>query len=93
MKQKITQAQAFTSTSPIKVEDVFQSASNDILSRNSTVANMLSDGTISQSEYDQETNTPAIIAKASEVESKLNKYNELQANYDVIDAQVEKDFP
>jgi len=44
-------------------------------------------------EYNQATNNPEVVAKAKDVETKTNKYNELKAEYDGIEDQVNAQFP
>ena len=93
MKQKLTEAQTFTAKNPVDVAKVTQNASDSILSNNPTLATALSDGVITMDEYNQATNNPEVVAKAKDVETKTNKYNELKAEYDDIENKVKADFP
>ena len=93
MKQKLTDAQVYTTKKPVDLQSVTQSVSGEILSNNPRTANAFSDGTLTAAEYASLTNTPEVIAKATDVEAKTNKYNTLKASYDAIDEEVDKEFP
>lgn len=93
MKDKLTKAQTFTATQPVDITKVTQNVSDTILSSNPTLATALADGVITMDEYNQATNNPEVVAKAKDVETKTNKYNELKAEYDDIENKVKADFP
>ena len=92
LRQKLTEAQVFTAKQPVNTQAVTQSVSNEIFANNPTTAGAFADGTLTPDEYSKLTNTPEVIAKAQDVEAKTNKYNTLKAEYDDIEAQVNKDF-
>jgi len=93
MKQKLTEAQTFTAKQPVDLTKVTQNVSDSILSSNPTLATALADWVITMDEYNQATNNPEVVAKAKDVETKTNKYNELKAEYDGIEDQVNAQFP
>jgi len=93
MKQKITEARAFTGGQQVDYQKFTQAMTSEILSANPNISNALADGTLSEAEYSALTNTPEVVSKATDVENKINAYNKLKAEYDDIETQVNKDFP
>lgn len=92
MKQKLTEAQTFIAKTPVDLKWVGQTTTAEILANNPTIANYLADGVITQDEYNKATNNTEIVAKAKDVETKTNKYNELKAKYDAIEDDTKAEF-
>lgn len=92
MKAKIENARVFTTDTPINVNDVTNTVSQETFANNPTLANAFADGSISPSEYNKLTNTPEVVAQAKAYEEKVNKYNTLKANYDAIEEETKKEF-
>ena len=93
MKAKLNSANIYRANTPTNQVEIYENKSNEILTDNPTTASMFADGLITQEEYAQATNNADIKVKATDVETKTNKYNTLYAEYEAIDDKVKADFP
>lgn len=91
MKQKLVEAQAYTSWTPSIPQH--EAVTQEIIANNPITASYLADWVITQDEWDKATNNAEVVAKAKDVEAKVNKYNQLKAEYDAIEDEVKAQFP
>lgn len=86
--EKVNENKVFENQS----EEIWNNTKININWKTTTLKSALEDWYISQSEYNQMTNTPEVIAKTKEIEVLKNKVDELQSIYDNVRLEVESEL-
>ena len=92
MKAKLDESMKLRGKGTANPTEVGENKSTEILSDKPNINKALEDGFISEDEMQSLFSTDAITTKTNEVQTKLDKYNELNTKYEAIDQETKDEY-